>query len=157
MVHRAAARIYTSSNTFIPIPLKLLRLFIYFTIEDLLCQSKNSFDNCHIGVKHLLARFLSTKSKRYRWSCQGEELGTGTAKLSAGLCACCAVVLFRNDCRSLGACYGTAHATRCMQWWPRRGCGSSRNRVPLARALCWLQTCPGAFGYPFGFPPAAAN
>ncbi len=45
-----------------------------------------------VCVKRLLAGFLSAKGKRYRWSCQGEEMETGTAKLSAGLRACCAVV-----------------------------------------------------------------
>ncbi len=90
-----------------------------------------------VCVKCLLAGFLSAKGKRYRWSCQGEEMETGAAKLSAGLRACCAVVSFRNCCRKPGACYDTAHANRCLHSWTRRRCGSSRNRVPRVRAPHW--------------------
>ena len=101
---------------------------------------KKEFIPYQVCVKRLLAGFLSAKGKRYRWSCQGEEMETGTAKLSAGLRAYCAVVSFRNCCRKPGACYDTAHANRCLQRLTRRRCGSSRNRVPLVRALCWLRT-----------------
>lgn len=77
-----------------------------------------------------------------------------TAKLTAGLRCSRTVIQIRSCCQSLAALNGTAHSTRCLQRLTRKRCGSSRNRVPLVRAPCWLQTWAA---YPSTRPSASAG